>query len=45
MEERPPVALRDLEAMDVGIPKGVGPKKDASLHSLGIDNLLDVSTT
>lgn len=31
--------------MDVGVLKGVGPKKDAALRTLGIENLLDLLTT
>ena len=45
MNERPPITLRDLAAIDVGQLKGVGDKKRASLAAFEIDNVLDLLTT
>jgi ATP-dependent DNA helicase RecG len=40
-----PLTLRDLDAIGVERIKGVGDKKLASLHAVGIDTVLDLLTT
>src|SRR4026208_1046718 len=40
-----PLTLRDLDAIGGGRIRGVGEKKRASLHDVGIDTVLDVLTT
>ena len=45
MNERPPITLRDLAAIDVGQLKGVGDKKRAALAAFDIFNVLDLVTT
>ncbi len=40
-----PLTLRDLEAIGVERIKGVGDKKRASLHDVGVDTVLDLLTT
>ena len=40
-----PLTLRDLDAIGVERIKGVGEKKLASLHAVGIDTVLDLLTT
>ena len=40
-----PLTLRDLDAIGVERIKGVGEKKLASLHDVGIDTVLDLLTT
>ncbi|MFP5486725.1 MAG: OB-fold nucleic acid binding domain-containing protein, partial [Acidimicrobiia bacterium] len=45
MNDRPPITLRDLAAIDVGQLKGVGEKKRASLAAFDIDDVLDLVTT
>ncbi|MEP7203391.1 MAG: ATP-dependent DNA helicase RecG [Ilumatobacteraceae bacterium] len=40
-----PLTLRDLDAIGVDRVKGVGDKKLASLHDVGIDTVLDLLTT
>src|SRR6476619_192828 len=40
-----PLTLRDLDAIGVDRIKGVGEKKLASLHDVGIDSVLDLLTT
>jgi ATP-dependent DNA helicase RecG len=40
-----PLTLRDLDAIGVERLKGVGDKKLASLHDVGIDTVLDLLTT
>ena len=40
-----PLTLRDLDAIGVGRIKGVGDKKLASLHDVGVDTVLDLLTT
>jgi ATP-dependent DNA helicase RecG len=40
-----PLTLRDLDAIGVGRVKGVGEKKLASLHEVGVDTVLDLLTT
>ena len=45
MNDRPPITLRDLDALDVGQLRGVGDKKRASLAAVGIDTVLDLVTT
>jgi ATP-dependent DNA helicase RecG len=40
-----PLTLRDLDAIGVERIKGVGEKKLASLHEVGIDSVLDLLTT
>jgi ATP-dependent DNA helicase RecG len=40
-----PLTLRDLDAIGVDRIKGVGDKKLASLHEVGIDTVLDLLTT
>jgi ATP-dependent DNA helicase RecG len=45
MSDRPPITLRDLDAIDVGQLKGVGEKKRASLAAVDIDTVLDLVTT
>ena len=45
MNSRPPITLRDLEAIDVGQIKGVGEKRRASLAAFDIDTVLDLVTT
>jgi ATP-dependent DNA helicase RecG len=40
-----PLTLRDLDAIGVERVKGVGEKKRASLHDVGIDTVLDLLTT
>lgn len=40
-----PLTLRDLDAIGVERIKGVGDKKLASLHEVGIDTVLDLLTT
>ena len=40
-----PITLRDLAGIAVERLKGVGPKKQASLEQLGIENLFDLVTT
>ena len=40
-----PLTLRDLDAIGVDRIKGVGDKKLASLHEVGIDSVLDLLTT
>ncbi len=40
-----PLTLRDLDAIGVERIKGVGEKKLASLHDVGIDSVLDLLTT
>lgn len=39
------ITLRDLAAIPIGRLKGVGPKKEASLEKVGIENVLDLVTT
>ena len=41
----PPLTLRDLAPIDVDRLKGVGDKKLASLHEVGVDTVLDLLTT
>ena len=45
MNDRPPITLRELAAIDVGQLKGVGEKKRASLAAFDIDDVLDLVTT
>ena len=45
MSERPPITLRDLDAIDVAQLRGVGDKKRASLAAFGVDTVLDLVTT
>ena len=45
MNDRPPITLRDLDAIDVGQLRGVGDKKRASLTAVGVDTVLDLVTT
>ncbi len=40
-----PLTLRDLDAIGVERIKGVGDKKRASLHDVGVDTVLDLLTT
>ena len=40
-----PLTLRDLDAIGVERIKGVGDKKLASLHEVGVDTVLDLLTT
>ena len=40
-----PLTLRDLDAIGVDRIKGVGDKKLASLHEVGVDTVLDLLTT
>ena len=40
-----PLTLRDLDAIGVERIKGVGDKKLASLHDVGVDTVLDLLTT
>jgi ATP-dependent DNA helicase RecG len=40
-----PLTLRELDAISVGRIKGVGEKKQASLHDVGVDTVLDLLTT
>jgi ATP-dependent DNA helicase RecG len=40
-----PLTLRDLDAIGVDRIKGVGDKKLASLHDVGVDTVLDLLTT
>ncbi len=45
MNLRPPITLRDLDAIDVAQLKGIGDKKRASLAAFDIDTVLDLVTT
>ncbi len=45
VNERPPITYRDLAALDVGVLKGVGDKKRASLAAVDVDTVLDLITT
>ena len=45
MTEKPPISLRELDELDVGILKGVGERKRDALHTLGVETVLDVLTT
>jgi ATP-dependent DNA helicase RecG len=45
VNERPPITLRELTAIDVGQLKGVGEKKRASLAAVDVFNVLDLITT
>ncbi len=40
-----PITLRDLSEIPIERLKGVGPKKQASLSTVGIENVLDLVTT
>ncbi|MEO6571379.1 MAG: OB-fold nucleic acid binding domain-containing protein, partial [Ilumatobacteraceae bacterium] len=45
MNDRLPITLRDLAAIDVGQLKGVGDKKRASLAAVDVHTVLDLVTT
>ncbi len=45
MTDQPPLTLRDLSAIGVDRLKGVGEKKLASLHEVGVFTVLDLLTT
>ena len=45
MSDRPPITLRDWDAIDVGQLKGVGDKKQAALAAFEIFDVLDLVTT
>jgi ATP-dependent DNA helicase RecG len=45
VDERPPITLRELDAIDVGQLRGVGDKKRASLAAFDVDTVLDLVTT
>ncbi|MGA1390058.1 MAG: ATP-dependent DNA helicase RecG [Ilumatobacteraceae bacterium] len=40
-----PITLRDLQAIDVAVLKGIGDKRKSSLSDYGVDNVLDLLTT
>ncbi|QRN80883.1 MAG: hypothetical protein JK586_04995, partial [Nocardiopsis sp. BM-2018] len=41
----PPLTLRDLAAIEVGVLRGVGERKVAALESIGVRNVFDLLTT
>ncbi len=41
-DRRPPLTLRDFEALDISTIKGIGPKRSASLHKADIFSVLDL---
>ncbi len=45
MSQAPPITLRELADIDVGVLKGVGDKKRASLSAVGVEHVLDLVTT
>jgi ATP-dependent DNA helicase RecG len=45
VNDRPPITLRELAAIDVGQLKGVGEKKRAGLAAFDVQNVLDLVTT
>jgi ATP-dependent DNA helicase RecG len=40
-----PITLRDLQAIDVAVLKGIGDKRKSSLSDYGVENVLDLLTT
>ncbi len=40
-----PITLRDLQAIDVAVLKGIGDKRKSSLSDYGVENVLDLVTT